>query len=349
MHTHIVSMIGFLAITTANTLGAPDPFFSYNDSITVDLPSRGWEIVQDTNRDLLYIPMPDLDQVAAVSTKTGQVVNTFSVGPNPAGMHLSADGNTAYIALNDTGSVSVVDLRTFQSQIYDVSAAIGTTKAYDVIEAGNDRVFISSNGNTGQISYVAQLNLITGESERIADGRPIRSNPRFLDDPSGQYIYLGEGATPASLYKFDPNDPDGSIIFEDQHGTVSGTPRGVVNSDGERIFLFGGSVINSTTFAEIGFTARGYHDDFASGNFVFSSLGPDLRVFDADSYEQIGLITIDAFVDSITTEFEILDGDYGFAVLQGERLVLSIPTPSTLIALLCPCSILVIHRRRETP
>ena len=63
-----------------------------------------------------------------------------------------------------------------------------------------------------------------------------------------QWVYVGEGFGPNSLYKLDAADPLAPIVLEDAHGTVDGTDRMSLSPDGTLIYLRSGQVLRTASF-----------------------------------------------------------------------------------------------------
>ena len=52
------------------------------------------------------------DSVSVIDTKTRQVVDTIAVPGKPAGVAVSADGNTVYISTPEAKGIAVIDAKT---------------------------------------------------------------------------------------------------------------------------------------------------------------------------------------------------------------------------------------------
>jgi uncharacterized repeat protein (TIGR01451 family) len=237
-------------------------------STNLDLGSPGFDMALDTARQRLYVSVPDLNQVAIVSLATWTVLDRVVVGSSPHGIDLSPDGNALYIALNQGGAVARLDLNTLAVSEVEVAAEIGSANVSDVSAATSDAVFASA--NTSSFAYIIKIDTANGNLvTRVASNRIIRWNPVLVASPDQQSLYIGEGASPNSVYKLDLTQPDAPLVLDDIHGSVSGTDHLAVNPDGSRLFLASGQVLRTDTLTQAGLIESGVSTVSSDGTKVY--------------------------------------------------------------------------------
>ena len=235
----------FMAIGSASA--------QFSDQYTVDLGNAGHDFAYDAVRELIYVSIPDQNELAVVSTVSRRVVDRIFVGSRPRGVDLTNDGSSVYVALNQAGSVARVNTETLAREEIFVAPSLGHSLAWDVVEARQDRVFVSANPGSGGISYIAMIKTDQADTvSRVAGNRIIRAAPAFLESPTQDRLYVGEGFSPNSLYALDITGDSAPIVLEDQHGQVSGTQISDISADGTRIFLASGQVLRHDSFWQAG-------------------------------------------------------------------------------------------------
>lgn len=64
----------------------------------------------------LYVTIQDSNEVKEIDYRNGNIDRVYSVGPNPKGIAVSADGDSLFVASHDENNVYVLDLHTGESQ-----------------------------------------------------------------------------------------------------------------------------------------------------------------------------------------------------------------------------------------
>lgn len=228
------------------------------DEMIVELGGIGFDMEINEAQNLLYVSVPSRNEIVVISLKYYEVIDRIIVGSLPHGIDLSQDGYTLYIALNDAGAVAYLDLHTKEVMEVIVEGELGDPRAYDVIEPVLNDVFVSANPGGSGFAWIVRINRDEDNAKsRVADERIIRGDPIFAASPDQQFLYVGEGFTPNSLYKLDITPESAPIVLEDQHGLVSGTDNLDVSPDGSRIYLASGQVLRTDTFFETGVIGGG--------------------------------------------------------------------------------------------
>ena len=293
--------------------------------LSVELGGIGFDMELDEARSLLYVSVPSLNEIVLISTETFNIVDRVLVGSSPHGIDLSLDGSRLFVALNQAAAIAVLDLETLGVIEIEVIEGTDHSLVYDVIEAQPDRLFATANPGSSGLARVAQVRLDQGNAvSTVAGNRFIRARPRFAEDPTGRFLYVGEGFSPNSLYKLDLAQSDAPIILEDQHGTVSGTDIMEVNGDGSRIYLTSGQVLRTGSFAQAGRVDAGIarFGEFEDTVYVaeVSSGAPmiEVGVCDTGTFVQLDTITLNCAADRFArfSDFVVLPGDAGWLVLN---------------------------------
>jgi len=215
----------------------------------VDLGDAGWDMELDPTRDRIYASIPDRNEVAVISTRSWSVVDRVVVGTQPHGVDLSLDGSLLFVALYQASSVIYLNLDDLSFRQVVIGAELGDARTWDVVEAKPNRVFASANPSSSGFAYITMIKRDAGDAaSRVADDRIIRARPIFAASPGNDFLYVGSGFSPESLYKLDLSTDLAPIVLEDQHGAVNGTDHLVVNSDGSRIYLGSGQVLRTVDF-----------------------------------------------------------------------------------------------------
>ncbi len=287
----------------------------------LDLGASGFETVFDAVRNQLYVSLPERNELAVVSLDQRRIVDRLLLPGTPNGIDLSIDGTRVFAALNGSNAVAVVDIEQRSVTTIDLGNVSGDAKTYDVVEGAPDRLFVSTNGSSGAFSYIAQVQLDQGNLvTRAANDRIIRARPVLARAPDEQFVYVGAGFSPNSLYKLSMLDPDAPIILEDDHGSVGGTDNLALNSTGTRIALGSGQVLRTASFIEEGRVSPGPSTASNVTNTLFVAGANGLiEAFDFDTLTQTGSITTQCNA-SQTSQIDALSDDNSFALLQSSDL-----------------------------
>lgn len=312
----------------AQALARPD--FSDYLELETRLGSEAFDAEHDAQRDLVYVSLPAFDQIVVVSAITGRLLDVVYAGDEPMGIDISSDGQFLFIALAGEGAVARLNLDTYDRTERSIRAALGDRAAYDLIEAQPWRVFVNGYRD-GTSARVAQYNVLTNTVSFAASGQYFRGAPRFIEDPTQEFLYVGEGFSPNSLYKIDLSVPSAPVIREDQHGSVGGTQRAAVTHDGELIYLSGGQVIDADTFEEVdylvdmdGYLIRGISAMSEDGQYFYNVDNNEIKIFDTTTRTQIDQMVFGP--PAVVTEFKLLEQDMGMLRLSDRYLHLLVPS-----------------------
>lgn len=160
--------------------------------VEVELGGLGHEFAYDRAGEILYVSVPSLGEIVAIST-----VDRIVVGSQPRGIDLSSDGTELFAALNGAGSVAVVDLATDVITRINIGDELDDPRTWDVVEGQPDRLFVSSNPGSNGFAYIVEVLRDSGNAaQRVASNRIIRAAPVFAVEAAERFLYVGEGFSP---------------------------------------------------------------------------------------------------------------------------------------------------------
>lgn len=241
-----------------------------SEAAPVHLGAAGFDLELDTLRNLAYVSLPTRNEVAVISTDSGKILRRVVVGSRPRGIDISLDGSKLYVALNGAGAIAVVDLTSYAVGEIVIGDSLGSSSAWDVVEARPNRLFASANPGSSGFAWIVQVATDAGNAHwRVAGYSIIRADPELVKSVDGTTLYVGEGFSPNSLYRLNLLDPLAPIVLEDQHGAVSGTDRMSLSRDGTRIYLRSGQVLRTESFIQAGVVSSGIPAVSADGQRLF--------------------------------------------------------------------------------
>lgn len=296
---------------------------SCRGAFTLDLSGTGFDAALDEVRNQVYVSVPTRNEIVVVSTADLRIVDRLLMPGSPYGIDLSIDGTRVFAALNGSNAVAVVDIDQRSVSTIDLGVSTNHPTTYDVVEGEPDRLFVSANPGSGGLAYVAQVRLDQGNiSSPVANQDYIRSRPHLARSPDQQFVYVGSGFSPNSLYKLSLLDPDAPIVLQDDHGSVGGTDNLALNQAGTRIALSGGQVLRTGSFIEEGRVSGGKSVGSTLTDTLFvAGPGGVIESFDFTSLAQTG--TIETGCDNGTSSRILAyNGDSSFMLLQQDTACL---------------------------
>jgi hypothetical protein len=248
----------------------------------------------DTNRGVVHATLQNQNEVVSLAAESGEVLHRTAVGSAPAGIDLGLEGDSLYVALNEGGAVVVVNVNTRSTKRINVQDSTGSPKTYDVVEARPGRIFVSANPGSLGFAYIAVINRNRDDTVyRVANDRIISADPTFAPDPSQNFLLVGEGFSPNSLYKLDITEPDAPIIQEDDHGTVSGTSWIDVSPNSELIYLHSGQVLFADSFNQKGRVQDGVSAVSNDGSRVYVVRDEGIAVYETSTFTKQRTIAVE--------------------------------------------------------
>lgn len=292
-------------------------------NVALDLGSIGFDAALHEARNQIYVSIPGRKEIAVISLAELRIVDRLLMPGTPYGIDVSIDGTRLFAALHGSNAVAIVEIEQRAVRSFALGASTGHPTTYDVVEGEPDRLFVSANPYSGGFAYIAQVFLDQGPvASTVAGGEIIRAHPVLARSPDQLFVYVGEGFSPNSLYKLSLQDPDASIVLQDDHGSVGGTYNLTINPAGTRIALGNGQVLRTGSFIEEGRVSEGRSvaSNFTDTLFVAGSNGI-IESFDFTTLERTDSHTTSC--DRGTTSRVVAYGDdESFMLLQDDTACL---------------------------
>ncbi len=210
-----------------------------NLGTVVNIVGSAADLVYDSQRNLVYISNTPQNRIEVYSVSQGRLLTPISVGNTPAGLTISRDKQTLFVANNLTqGTVSLIDLTT-QALRDDIP-----------VNARPDAIAV---GNDGQVLIVGSLGL-----QRL--------------DPVARTVTPVGGGIPVAIPPGANTTPPGF------HGVVTATTDGrlIFGYSTNRVFIYevaSGTVLNSRTVGALNASASAAPNGsrFMIGPFLFDA------------------------------------------------------------------------------
>ncbi|QBB70137.1 hypothetical protein ELE36_07025 [Pseudolysobacter antarcticus] len=249
----------------------------------------------DPVRSVIYVSIPGAKQIAVVDLHTYAVSKTIDTpGDMPRGLDLSADSETLYAALSQSGSVLVYKTQGETFSSVGIGTQLGSTYTWDIAETSPGVVFASAGEGDGGLSYIARLDLNTMTATRVANNQIIRASPIFGKDPTGNALYIGEGFFPNSLYKLDITQDLAPISMTAPFDSLVNIDISIaVSPDGQKLVLGGGEVVRASELTEDGYVGPGvavYSKDGASIASAYGNAPLAIHRFDTARLDEMEIV-----------------------------------------------------------
>lgn len=300
--------------------------------VSVELGGVAHEMVYDELRELIYVTVPERNEVVIVSAVNFAIVDRVLVGSLPHGIDLSDDASKLFVAMNGAGAVVVVDVETQQLEEIVIGELLDNARTWDVVEAQPDRIFASANPGSSGFARIVEVLIDQGNAaQTVADNRIIRGSPVFAVSADQEFMYVGEGFSPNSIYKLDLADPSAPIILEDNHGSVSGANALTMRPDGTRLHTSSGQVLRTESFVQAGIvdegvaaygTTEGIFYVAKYPDFVDGSATTEVGLYDEDFFVEVDSFTLSCAIERFErfTQFLVLEDDSTFLILHQDRI-----------------------------
>ncbi|MGI5469548.1 hypothetical protein [Streptomyces sp. CA-132043] len=233
----LAAVVGATSLLGAGTAAAADS--------TAPLPLTGGhgDIVVDGVHDRVFLSDP-VGSAVVVTDYDGTLVKRIEGEPGAAGLALSEDSGTLFVALPDGDAISAVDTGTL------------TEKARYRLGAGNRPLSPAVTGDTVWFGYdaadsfgdVGSLDLSGPEPvvslKQVGYG-PFYSAPTLVSSPAapGRIVATVEGSSPATLTVYDVSagTPKQQASVRDPGGSTSNMQDMAITPDGEHVVTASGS------------------------------------------------------------------------------------------------------------
>lgn len=262
----------------------------------VRMPVVARDLISDTSRGVLYVSVPSTDplngnRVLRIDPATARVTGSAFVGSEPGKLAMSRDAARLYVGLDGASAVRRIQLASFEPDL-QWSLQPGESAADIEVIPGNPGTVAVARWKA---TYVTGVSIYDDGIARPMS-IPGQSGPNrivALDDPDVLYGFHSL----SSAYEFftiaiTPSGLAHPLVTRD---LVHGPYVDMVGAAG-RIYGSDGSIVDPVVLERVGTVRSGNAvlPDPVTGR-VFVLGYPDIDVFDANTYVQLGRIAISGF------------------------------------------------------
>jgi YVTN family beta-propeller protein len=161
-----------LALNKSPDISVIDPLLGYGGSklltlIMLKSPGEDWLLTRDAEK--IFVTLPQIDQVAVISTRSWKVTNYVDTGVKPTRIVAQPDQQYIWV-VNDgdekTGGVTVIETATLK-----VAAKIPTgARAHDIVISHDNRYAFVSNVESGTVSIIDVRTLTKIRDVKVGPG-----------------------------------------------------------------------------------------------------------------------------------------------------------------------------------
>jgi DNA-binding beta-propeller fold protein YncE len=284
------------------------------------------DMVLDLSRDLIYVSVPQAQQLVLVAANEGGLVGTIPLPGQPNSLMLSADGVHLYVGMGDSGTLLSIDLNTSRVvQTVDLGALLGRPAVGSIFEMSTGILIVGGFNDFTVASYLVQLDLSnTSTAHRIGNSQGYCGG-HVLTSPDGHYLYVDGANCSASVEKRDLTSAGLDLIMSGPSDGVQGYSllSGAVSADGTKLYAVGydGVVtVDTATMRIIGWVLAGRPFLTSDSSQVLSVSDDSLSRWDTTTYQELGAVkgnctSID-YVDYGSSAYALWPDRSKFAVLS---------------------------------
>lgn len=152
--------------------------------------------VADPARHRIYASVPADNTVVVIDTDPIRLSNTIPIGLTPAGMAMSPDGLSLYVALSGTTRIGVIDLTTLAT----LQPLFVDIKPWQVAAGLSNRLYITP---VDDVDGLLQVDAMTGATQASLDGHPYKEGLLQIS-PDYTTLYFGNTQLdPSTLKRYD--------------------------------------------------------------------------------------------------------------------------------------------------
>jgi YVTN family beta-propeller protein len=266
---------------------APEPA-SFPGKLLQTLDIRVNRLAADPSRPRVYATVPGSNSVAVIDTVSLSIIKTISIGPEPVGLAISADGSRLWVANSGstTGAIGVIDLNSLTA-LPSIPAPLLPS---DVEEGLNNRLYVTPASNGGSLGGIMQIDASTGQHQGLLGGFEVYQGGFVEISPDRKTLYFGnQGLTGSTAERFDVSTGNATLIQD--AGFMGGNGQDLKLSHDGQMLVYpngaGNGTPSYTTFAIPSGNLRGLLGTFNIGAFpgpaAFS--GDDLFLYHYVNYE----------------------------------------------------------------
>lgn len=205
-----------LTLNHDKTITLINPQVSFNSTKLeniIPLPGNGIDWVLSSNRDFLYVTMPDVSSVAVIDTATSKLLRTLSTGSNssPGRIVLQPDGQQVLVGLDGSSGIAAIDTQTNQ-----IVRTIPVGQGLHNIEFTADSHFAYVTNSADNTVTAIDVK----RREKIAD-IPVEGTPTALTYGSASGLVYVSAINGVAVSAIDPEKQAIVAIIPVKHGVTA--------------------------------------------------------------------------------------------------------------------------------
>ncbi len=232
-----------ITLNDDNTINVVDPLFSFGGSqllTQIQLPATGYDWVVSEDQTIVYVSMPEVNQVAFVSTSKMENEYNVSIPGQPKEMVLQEDGRYLWVGYDlpgkfeATSGVAVIDTEEHKL----VKTILTGSGHHDIVEGKDNQYMYVSNQNSGTVSVIDIQNL---EKEKDISLRDAPLSMAYSDIANALYV-VNKLSGHVTVIDGKTNHPFIEFSSETGVNKVKITPDGrlgfLINPETNRLHIF---------------------------------------------------------------------------------------------------------------
>ena len=133
---------------------------------SVALPGQLFDAVFDEKRNVIYMSIPDLHEVAVLSMATMAFLPPLAFDAMPRGLDLTSGGDTLVVALLQDQKVALIDLRSATTST--ITMPPGAEPNYLRV-SGRDKILVATQGGSGFGGAFIEADPLTGSAINLSN------------------------------------------------------------------------------------------------------------------------------------------------------------------------------------
>ena len=167
-------------------------------------------LLNHPERPMLLATLEGSNSVAVINTRTLLVEQNIRIGSRPAGMALSSDGNTLYVANSGSNYIGVIDLESMQ------------TKPRIFVKSPPDDVEVAADGSLYVLTTDSLSRIDPASGRELWDGGAASGGELAINGAMDRLYYADYGLSPATLRQYDISGSTPVELWRTPVGSTSG-------------------------------------------------------------------------------------------------------------------------------
>lgn len=192
------------ALLLGTALTSPAQTTGY-DNLVARFTVAANHFVADPARHRIYASVPADNTVVVIETDPIRLSKTISIGLTPAGMAMSPDGLSLYVALSGTTRIGVIDLTTLAT----LQPLFVDIKPGQVAAGLSNRLYITP---LDDVDGLLQVDALTGATQASLDAHPSKEGLLQIS-PDYTTLYFGNTQLdPSTLKRYDVSTATPTLV-----------------------------------------------------------------------------------------------------------------------------------------